>query len=53
MFCTPREKVMIVIGYVASALAGLLVPSLAILMGEITISFDPAFSRKDTLTAMT
>jgi len=52
MYCTPGEKVMLYMGYLACVLAGLLIPSISILMGEITVSFDPTSTRKDTLDAM-
>lgn len=40
-YCSFREKVILYLGYVFAALAGLIVPSTGILMGQIAASFDP------------
>lgn len=52
MYSTPGEKGLLYMGYVACVLAGLMIPSVSIFMGEITVSFDPDTTAKETLKAI-
>lgn len=52
MYSTASEKALLYCGYLACGLAGLLIPSVAIFMGEITVSFDPDSTVKETLKSI-
>ena len=41
-YLTPKEKFMRLIAIIASAIAGVLMPAVAIFMGEIINAFDPS-----------
>lgn len=51
-YMTAKEKTLLVLGTIGAIIAGCLTPSLAIIMGEITQTFDPdntADTIKDTM----
>jgi ABC-type multidrug transport system fused ATPase/permease subunit len=52
MYISGSEKVLYYVGYVFSIIAGFLLPSIAIFMGEIINSYNPATSKKDSLEAV-
>ena len=41
-FISPKDKMMIAIGSMSAVLAGALLPTLAIVMGEVTNTFNPS-----------
>lgn len=51
-FMTKRDKLLMAVGTFSCVVAGCLVPSLAIIMGEITQNFDPRSSTDEILDNM-
>jgi len=52
-YLTPTDKLLVTIGSISAIVAGCLLPSMAIIMGEITNTFDPdntADDIKDTMS---
>ena len=48
-YISPSDKVLVVIGSIAAILTGLGMPTMVIMLGEITNAFDPNASPDDTL----
>ena len=51
-FLTGRDKALMIIGTCAAVITGVLLPSLSIIMGEITNTFDPDNSAEDIKDTM-
>lgn len=52
-FCSPFEKVLYYVGMLSGIFAGAFLPALGIVIGEITVSFDPDQTGSDINTQMT
>lgn len=52
-YCSPFEKVLYYVGLFSGILAGAFLPTLGIVIGEITVSFDPDQSGSDINKEMT
>jgi len=45
----PTEKILLIVGTIAAVIAGALLPSMAIVLGEVINTFDPASGGRDIL----
>jgi hypothetical protein len=48
-FLKPREKVLMVIGSVSAVIAGIIVPMMAIAMGQVANTFNPSNDKFELL----
>ena len=48
-YISPTDKVLVIIGSISAIIAGLAMPTMVIMLGEITNAFDPNAAPEDTL----